>query len=187
MFEAKFPFLTLRFGLTASQKLVEHRFEQLPGPVPVGITQRRAFGGLVYSQMPQLAFAGRQATRDFPQALCVAQLAEHHRDELGPAGKVSRVPFGLMVADRRLEFRPRDQLQNLTEDAAYSVQGGIPVRLILVLAEPQFNLSRIPPAGLCLSHSRPVARNLIWTRVVFYGLTTRLAVEPNGKKKLNDL
>src|SRR5665213_3785702 len=104
--------------------------------MPVGIAQRRAFGGSLYAQMPQFALARRQATSDFPQALGVAQLAEQHRDELRPTGKAPRVPLGLMLADRRLEFQARDQLQNLTEDTAFSIQGGVSVRWYWFLANP---------------------------------------------------
>jgi hypothetical protein len=69
------------------------------------------------------------------------------------------VAFGSMFADRCLKLQPRDQLQHLTENTAYSVQGGISVRCIGSW-RTQSNLSRIPPACLSIAHSRWIKSNL---------------------------
>ena len=107
MLEAKLPFPSLSFALTTLQKLVEHGLEQLPRPVPVGVTQRCPFGRVFHSQVLQLPFAGGQPSGDFPQALGVPQLAEQHRDQLAPTGKASGVTFGLMLTDGGLKLQPR--------------------------------------------------------------------------------
>jgi hypothetical protein len=52
------------------------------------------------------------------------QLAKQHGDELPPAGEAPRVSLGLMFFDKGLELQPRETPQKLTENAAYSIQGG---------------------------------------------------------------
>src|SRR5450432_2064703 len=115
--------------------------------------------------MLQLSFARRQTAGDFSQALGVSQLAEHHRDELRPTGKAPSVAFGLMPAHRRLELQTRDHTQNLTENAAYSVHGGISVRCIgSGQPNPTYRGFHLPvwrPQPLT-----PGESNLIWTRVI---------------------
>src|SRR5665213_871957 len=102
--------------------------------------------------MPQFAFAGRQPARDLAQSLRVTQLAKHHRDHLGPVRKASRVPLGLMILYRNLKLLPRNQLQDLTEYAAYSIHGGNSVHWFWFLPEPISNVTRAstssPYAGL---------------------------------------
>src|SRR5665213_781136 len=102
--------------------------------------------------MPQFAFAGRQPARDLAQTLRVTQLAKHHRDHLGPVRKASRVPLGLMILYRNLKLLPRNQRQDLTEYAAYSIHGGNSVHWFWFLPEPISNVTRAstssPYAGL---------------------------------------
>jgi hypothetical protein len=74
--------------------------------------------------MQQLAFTGLQPLADLPQGLRSRQLAEKHGDELSPAGETARVSLGLMFFDEGLELQPRETPQKLTENAAYSIQGG---------------------------------------------------------------
>jgi len=72
------------------------------------------------------------------------QLAEQHRYELSPTGESSGVPLGFMVFDEAFELRPRKQLQKLTENAAYSIQGGTSW-LLACSSGTAINLSEVPP------------------------------------------
>jgi hypothetical protein len=75
--------------------------------------------------MINLAFTGGQSAGDFPQALGVAQLAEHHRYELIPAAKSAGVALGFVLLDGGFKLEARDKLQYLTENAAYFIHGGV--------------------------------------------------------------
>ncbi len=79
--------------------------------------------------MAQLAFTGRQALADFSQRTRPSQLQVHHGHELAPTGETARVPLGVMFLDGALELRSREQLEQLREDAAYSIHGGSLLRL----------------------------------------------------------
>jgi len=50
-------------------------------------------------------------------------LTEQHGHELAPARKTTRVPFRFMLANRYFELDAGKQLQQLTENAAYSIHG----------------------------------------------------------------
>jgi hypothetical protein len=77
------------------------------------------------------------------------QLAEQHGHKLAPARKTTRVPFRFMLANGGFELHAGKQLQQLTENAAYSVHGGSLASMIWFLAETQFTLAELSP----LSHS----------------------------------
>src|ERR1022692_2811323 len=70
-----------------------------------------------------------------------------------------------MFAHGRLKLQTRDQLQNLTENTAYSVHGGISVRWYwFSTINPtyrRFHLAALAAQSLTLGGS-----HLIWTRVV---------------------
>src|SRR5258708_942495 len=53
------------------------------------------------------------------------QLAKHHRAELVPTREPTRVALGLGLFNRSGKLQPRHELQNLTENAAYSIHGGV--------------------------------------------------------------
>lgn len=74
--------------------------------------------------MLQLAFARRQAAHDFTQRLGAPQVAKEHGDKLRPAPEAAGVALGAMLVDGRLEFKARDELQDLVENTAYSIRGG---------------------------------------------------------------
>jgi hypothetical protein len=63
------------------------------------------------------------------------QLAKQHGHELSPTTEPARVPFGLMLSDEAFELRSGEQLQQLAENTAYSIQGGASSGCLLVLAE----------------------------------------------------
>jgi hypothetical protein len=52
-----------------------------------------------------------------------SELAERHSHPLAPAGEAARMALGLVILNRALEFQARDQLQQLGENAAYSIHG----------------------------------------------------------------
>src|ERR1700681_5067049 len=106
----------------------------------IGISQRRPFRRLGNSQMLQLPFARRQAIANIPQRLRVPQLAEQHCHELSPTAKSATMPFGLMLPNRILELHPREQLQQLRENAAYSIHGGTLLKVELACLA-SFNLT----------------------------------------------
>jgi hypothetical protein len=63
-------------------------------------------------------------------------LAEQHGHELAPTSKATSVALGLMLANRSLKFDSGKQLQQLTENAAYSIHGGSLASVIWFSAEP---------------------------------------------------
>jgi len=65
------------------------------------------------------------------------QLAKEHADELTPTAKPTAVSFGLVLLDDRFKLQTGKQLEQLTENAAYSIQGAIPPGGLFVLAELQ--------------------------------------------------
>ena len=77
----------LVFGRDAAadplQQLVEHLLIQLPGPMAVGIGQRRSRRRL-NPKVRKLAFTALQAAADLAQRVRPSQLAEHHRHKLAP-------------------------------------------------------------------------------------------------------
>jgi hypothetical protein len=82
--------------------------------------------------------------------LRVTQLAEQHRDHLRPTGETAGVPLGFALLYRGLKLQTRNQTQNLTEYAAYSIQGETSVRWFGSLAGTQFNVTGVsPPSPPC--------------------------------------
>jgi hypothetical protein len=79
--------------------------------------------------VPQFAFAGGQALANLAQRLGRGQLAKHHGHKLAPTGKPSGVSLGMERLDGLLELRSRKQLEQLSENAAYSIHGGTLLRL----------------------------------------------------------
>src|SRR6516225_9845649 len=147
MLETKLPLVSRCCPPAVLQQIVEHRSVQLPGAVLVGIGQGRALGRFVHSQMPQFPFAGGQTARDFAQALRMSELAEQHGDQLGPTAETAGMPFGFMLPDFGLERQARDELQDLAENAAYSIHGGsLRVVDVWFFWESKFRLPWLPPA-----------------------------------------
>jgi hypothetical protein len=107
--------------VAAGEQLVEDGPVQLPGPMLVGIGQRRAVrrGD---AQMLELALAAAQPP-DLPQRVGPAELAEQHRDELPPAREPAGVALGVRPRHQRLELGPRKELEQLAEHAAESAHG----------------------------------------------------------------
>ena len=85
--------------LAASQGLIEHRLVQLPGPMSAGARQRGSFGAVHPAQMTQFAFESGQTAPDFAEAWSIGKLAEHHGDELLPAGEAAGMALGLVLAN----------------------------------------------------------------------------------------
>jgi hypothetical protein len=92
----------------------------------------------------QLAFAGLQPFGNLAQRFGLRQLTEEHGHELPPTAEAARMPLGLMLSHCRFKAVTRDQLENLTEDAAYSFQGEVSsVEWIRSLAELNPNYQRL--------------------------------------------
>jgi hypothetical protein len=70
---------------------------------------------LAHSQVGKFAEASAQSVADLPQALCLGQLAEQHRDQLRPRGEALAVAVRAALADVTDEFPPRNQRKHLTE------------------------------------------------------------------------
>jgi hypothetical protein len=73
--------------------------------------------------MTKLAFASRQSPGHLTQGFGSAQLAEQHGHELSPTAEAARMPFCLMLVHRLGKCGSRNKLENLRENAAYSIQG----------------------------------------------------------------
>jgi hypothetical protein len=61
-------------------------------------------------------------------------LAKHHGHELAPTGETSGVPLRAVRFDSALELVSGKQLEDLGENAAYSIHGGSLRSVNLVLA-----------------------------------------------------
>ncbi len=59
-----------------SEQLVEHGFEQLPGPMAVGVGQRGACRRFGQTQMLQFPFTGLQPFGDLPKRFRLRQLTD---------------------------------------------------------------------------------------------------------------
>ncbi len=101
--------LRARHTAAAREELIEHGLVQLPGPVRVGIGQRRPTRRLD-PQMCEPALATRQAATDLAQGMGAAQLAEQHRHKLAPAREAPRVPLRLCGHHRLLKIDVRKEL-----------------------------------------------------------------------------
>src|SRR5262249_11795282 len=104
------------------EQFLEHGPVKLPGPMLVGVGQRRARRGRA-AQVLELALATAQPAADLAQRVCTAELAEQHRDELPPAGEATCMSFGGPPLDQRLQLGARKQLEQLTEHAGESAHG----------------------------------------------------------------
>src|SRR6266511_55927 len=100
---------------------LEQRLEQLPRPMGIRVGQRRAGWCGVDSEVVELPFRRLQAATDLTKRLGLAEMAEQRRHGLVPAGKPAGMPFGLVLSGELLELRSGKDLENLLEDAAYSV------------------------------------------------------------------
>ena len=100
----------------AHEQLLEHR----GGPVLVGVRQRRLVGSRAHAQVAQLSEAAGQAGADLAQRLRPRELAEQHRDELGPAREPFGVPLVTVLPDDPRELGLRKETKQLTEDARCS-------------------------------------------------------------------
>jgi hypothetical protein len=96
--------------LALGEQLAEHFFIKLPWPVLIGVGQRGTRGSLRQTQMPQLAFARRQSTTNFAQRLGRPELTEQHGHKLSPTAEAAGMPFGFMLANRRVKSSSRNQL-----------------------------------------------------------------------------
>jgi hypothetical protein len=108
----------------AGEQLIEHAAVQLPGTMFVGVGQGGTFGRVGQAEMPQLAFAGGQASANLAQRLRPVQVTEQHGHELPPTTKSAGVALGPVLDDRTLELGAGKQLQHLAENAGYSYHGG---------------------------------------------------------------
>jgi hypothetical protein len=106
------------------QQILKHRLVQLPRPVFIGIGQRGPVGRAGNPQVPQLALTGRQAIANLAQGPGPAELAKQHGHKLAPAGETAGMPFGFVLLDSLLELDAWKQLEQLRENAAYSIHGG---------------------------------------------------------------
>src|SRR5205807_5731903 len=83
----------------------------------------------------------------------LSQLAKQHSCKLSPAAKTTHVPLGIVLLHCLLEPLAREQLQQLSKNAAYSIHGG-------TLLEIGFGF------GNPIQANRKSRQNLIWTGVV---------------------
>ena len=69
--------------------------------------------------MHQPAQTAGQSVADLAQGVGVAELAEQHRDELGPAAESFGGPLGVVFLYQRRELGPGKMLEQLIEQARY--------------------------------------------------------------------
>ena len=106
-------------GTIAANKLAEH----LPGPLRIGIRQRRALHwGSANVIEPRLV--ARHPGYDLPQARSPAQLAVQQGDDMPLRVQLARQPVGAVLLNRSFQSMPRNALQ-YTMKYAILVQHGV--------------------------------------------------------------
>ena len=152
------------FVAEAVQSGVEQILVQLGGPVFVGVREGGFIRRLDDTKMHQFAQAAAQTVADFAERIGMGELAEQHRDQLGPAAKTLGGTFRVVFLDQRRELGPRKMLEQLIEetrdlydDSAFLVGtfGEAP-------AKESFANVHYRRAFLLLTANS----NLFWTRVV---------------------
>src|SRR5579859_3336186 len=91
----------------------------------IGIGEGRTRGRPLQPQVLQFPLARRQSAHDLPQRPRTAQMTEQQRDELAPARHPFGMLLGLALTHSAFKYRSRDEVQNLTEYAAYSTHGRV--------------------------------------------------------------
>src|SRR5437588_10940443 len=89
-------------------------------------------------------------------------MAEQHRHELIPAGKTAGVTLGAMLSSQMFKLRSRKDVENLSENTAYSVhRRGTSCTFSFVRSTVQAPATsrHLPGANL---------KKLIWTGVLMY-------------------
>jgi hypothetical protein len=74
--------------------------------------------------MAEFAFTGCQPLAYFSQRPGGRELTKHHGHKLAPTGKTAGMPFGFMLLHSLLKLVTGEQLEQLGENAAYSIHGG---------------------------------------------------------------
>src|ERR1035438_2495717 len=126
----------------------------------VGVGQGGLVGSFGNAEMYQLAQTAGQPVADLAQRIGMAQLAEQHGHELGPAIETLGRPLGSMLFDQAGTLQTRQMLQKLIEQAcALYTHRRPPCRFS---ATSRQSHSETADAG-----GQPAfnSRNLFWTRV----------------------
>ena len=114
--EAEFP-VAGHLAPHRLQEAVEHVLKHRPGPMRIGVGERRPGGGRD-AQVDELALATLEAPFNLPQRVGAPQLAKEHRHELAPARQAFAPVFRPGLLDDALKVRPGNELENLTKHAA---------------------------------------------------------------------
>ena len=80
-----------------AEQLLEDGFEQLPGPLPVGVGKRGALGRCRQAEVLELALGRGQPATDLAQRVGLAELTKQHGHELAPAGETAQVAVGVVA------------------------------------------------------------------------------------------
>ena len=122
--EAELPIFTRAFAATEVQQQEEGILIKLPGTVGVGIGKGALGWSGAQAKMIELAAGDGQAVADLPEALGLGQLAEKHRDILAPGREALGVALRPSLMDQPLKQVPRNDLENLAEQACGKLHGG---------------------------------------------------------------
>jgi hypothetical protein len=99
----------LDLALASFEELHKDSLVELPGSVPIGISQGGTTGG-GDAQMFQFTLAAPKPSGNFPERMGTAQLAEKHGHKLAPASKSTSMPFGFGLLHGLLELDSRKHL-----------------------------------------------------------------------------
>jgi len=97
--------------LAFGQELLEHRLIKRPWPVRIGIGKSGPARRIRNAQVFEFPLAAGQSPADLTKAMCAAELAEQHCNELPPAAEPLGGVVGAMLLNRLFEFHAREQLQ----------------------------------------------------------------------------
>src|ERR1019366_8347751 len=138
----------------ALQGGIEQFLVKRGGAMLVGVGQGGFVGSFGDAQMHQLAQTAGQAVADLAQGIGMAQLAEQHGDELGPAIEPLGGPLGFVLLDQTRELQAGKVMQQLIEQACDLYHGGA---LLNGVQRCLSNIILKPPLqeGNCPVHASP--------------------------------
>ena len=131
-----------RDSLAAPEQLHEDLFEELPGPVRIGVGKSRTLRGIPDAKMVELSLHAGKPSANLTKTVRSPKLAEEHRHELRPAIKAFGRPVCPVSTNRFFKFRARKKTQQLAEHTVKLPHDGEPPVGEMFVSSPPFSCMR---------------------------------------------
>jgi len=125
--------------LTPPKQLHEDFFEELPGPVRIGVGESRTLRGIPDAKVVELTLHAGQASANLTKAVRSPKLAEEHRHELRPAIKAFGRPVSPVGTNCFFKLRARKKTQQLAEHTIKLPHDGEPPVGEMLFSSPPFS------------------------------------------------